>query len=500
MIKRIATYFDPTVHRSPEAALRSWIHNLRASDQDKGTILITALRNGTWIEWAVYVAFVYKQLGYSAALLYRKSEVESLYGKSSFWNLVSSIPFIRLIDIDASVADPGILDQYASKKPLFLFDAIAYNHHVEREDIIRDEATYAKEIQTLIEDSAKAYTTVKQLAKQNTFHRFICYSGLIQTTPTLLRAGIDSGIETICIETWSWREGHVIYNVDQPALEYNIKGWMKHYGWGNDQEKTVEEYLQFQNGQKADKKSWLKSFYNVQQSRINENVSEEVDAFLKKYPDSFLLAPNVIGDSSTLNRETIFEGIRSWMAEVIDYFKSHPQYSLVIRAHPAEVWAKSKVRIKLGDWAEKLSEGCDNILVIKGEDTINTFYLLPRIKCGLVWLSSIGVDLVVRGIPVICAAQPKYSGLGFVHEPDTKEKYFDLIRMYGDMEKNPTTEDERTMAKKYLFVVFKGFSFPAQGKDYSAKTMRLNAMPHQEAHDYFFKILEGEEKRPDAGS
>ena len=229
-------------------------------------------------------------------------------------------------------------------------------------------------------------------------------------------------------------------------------------------------------------------------------MSEEVDAFLKKYPDSFLLAPNVIGDSSTLNRETIFEGIRSWMAEVIDYFKSHPQYSLVIRAHPAEVWAKSKVRIKLGDWAEKLSEGCDNILVIKGEDTINTFYLLPRIKCGLVWLSSIGVDLVVRGIPVICAAQPKYSGLGFVHEPDTKEKYFDVIRMYGDMEKNPTTEDERTMAKKYLFVVFKGFSFPAQGKDYSAKTMRLNAMPHQEAHDYFFKILEGEEKRPDAGS
>jgi hypothetical protein len=499
MIKKIARYFNPAAYRSPETALRSWIHNLKDSEQDKGTILITALRNGTWIEWAVYAAFVFKQLGYNSTLLYKKSEVESLYTNPSFWELVSSLPFIRLIDIDAGIADPEILEQYENKKPLFLFDAIAYNHHVERKDIIRDEATYAMEIRALIEDSAKAYTSVNQIAKQNTFHRFICYSGLIQTTPTLLKAGVDAGIETICVEGWSWREGHIIYNFNQPALEYNIKGWMNYYGWGDAQEKTVEEYLLFQNGKKAGNTSWLKSFYNVQQSNIRENVSVEVDAFLEKYPDSFLLAPNVIGDSSTLNRETIFEGIRSWMAEVIVYFKAHPQYSLIIRAHPAEVWAKSKVRIKLGDWAEDLSKGCDNILVIKGENTINTFYLLPKIKCGLVWVSSIGVDLVVRGIPVICAAQPKYSGLDFVQEPDTKEKYFDLIGAYGDGDKIPTTEEERIMAKKYLFVVFTGFSFPAQGKDYSAKTLRLNAMPQQEVHDYFFKVLTGEEKRPDAG-
>lgn len=499
MIKRITRYFDPAVHRSPEAALLSWTHNLRASDQDKGTILMTALRNGTWIEWAVYAAFVLKQLGYSSTLIYRKSEVASLYANSSFWESVSSLPFIRLVDIDESAADPAIVDQYSGKKPLFLYDALAYNHHLEREDIIRDVAKYQQELRTLIIDSAKAYTTVKRLAKENTYHRFICYSGLIQTTPTILRAGIESGMQTVCVEGWSWREGHVIYNFNQPALEYNIRGWMKYYGWGDEQEKTVEEYLHFQNGKKADKKSWLKSFYNVQQSNIDENVSGEVDAFLKKYPDSFLLAPNVIGDSSTLNRETIFEGIQSWMTEVIAYFKDHPQYSLIIRAHPAEVWAKSKVKIKLGDWAEKLSAGCDNILVIKGENPINTFYLLPKIKCGLVWLSSIGVDLVVRGIPVICAAQPKYSGLGFVHEPDTKDSYFKLISKVAKGEKYTTTDEEKAMAKKYLYVVFKGFSYPAQGKDYSARTLRLNEMPQQETHDHFYKILTGEEKRPDAG-
>ncbi|MGB4850566.1 MAG: hypothetical protein WBP41_21750, partial [Saprospiraceae bacterium] len=152
------------------------------------------------------------------------------------------------------------------------------------------------------------------------------------------------------------------------------------------------------------------------------------------------------------------------------------------------------------EFAEKLSRDFENILVIKGDEKINTFYLLPFIKCGLVWLSSIGVDLVVRGIPVICAASPKYGGLGFVHEPRTKKEYFDMIREYARLPKKSTKEDEQLNARKYLYVVFKGFSFPAQGVDYSAKTLVLNNMPFQTEHDRFYSILTGESERPDATS
>jgi hypothetical protein len=302
------------------------------------------------------------------------------------------------------------------------------------------------------------------------------------------------------VEGWAWRAGHVIYNFNQPALQYNLKGWMNYYGWGEYQNKAIEEYMNFQNGHSAKGATWLNKFYNVQQSSINDQVSPSIQYFLEKNKHSFLLAPNVIGDSSTLNKETIFESIKIWIEEVIQYFKLNKQHSLIIRAHPAEVWAKSKVKTKLGNFAEELSKGCDNILVIKGEEKMNSFYLMPYVKCGLIWVSSIGVDLALRGVPVICAASPPYKDLGFVREPKSRQEYFDLIDGFANRDLKPTTEEEKLAAKKYLFVVFKGFSFPAQGEDFTARTLKLNHMPFQEEHDRFYKILIGEIERPDANN
>lgn len=273
---------------------------------------------------------------------------------------------------------------------------------------------------------------------------------------------------------------------------------MNYYGWGPDQHKAIDEYLAFQDGKQSEKALWLKGFYNVQQSKVNTEVSERIHNFLEQHNDSFLLAPNVVGDSSTLNKETIFSSMKEWVKEVITFFRQHPQYSLIIRAHPAEVWAKSKVTTRFGELAEELSQGCENILVIKGEEKVNTFYLLPSVKCGLVWVSSVGVDLVVRNIPVICAASPQYGKLGFVNLPQSKDEYFKLLRQYADASHTSTTEAEKLEAKKYLYVVFKGFSFPAQGSDFSARTLKLNHMPHQAEHDRLYQILVGSTERPDA--
>ena len=500
MAERIIERIRKNAFYSPEKAIKGWTRNLHSSDSYKGNILITALRNGTWIEWAVYSAFVFKQMGYNTTLFFKKSETDKQYKNNSFWKLVSQTSFISLVDLDGFEPNQEIIAEYQKAKPNFIYDALAYNHHLEREDIIFDEEKYTDEINDLILESARAHQGIISVLGASSYHRFICYSGLIQTTPTLLQTAQKAGIETVCIEGWSWRPGHVIFNFNKPALEYNIKGWMKYYGWDPAQNKTVDEYLAFQDGQQLKDKSWLNNFYNVQQSKIDGHVNQPVLSFLEKHKNSFLLAPNVIGDSSTLNRETIFRSMRIWIREVIDFFKSNPQYTLIIRAHPAEVWVKSKVKFKLGDYAESLSKGYDNILVIKGEEKINSFYLLPYIKCGLVWLSSIGVDMVVRGIPVVCAASPKYSGLDFVHEPPTKKEYFNLIQDYAQEARRPTSEQERENARKYLYVVFKGFSFPAQGSDYSARTLTLNHMPFQSEHDRFYSILTGETERPDAAT
>ena len=169
---------------------------------------------------------------------------------------------------------------------------------------------------------------------------------------------------------------------------------------------------------------------------------------------------------------------------------------LIIRVHPAEEWAKSKVSIKLGEFSRSISKNLDNILVIDSTEHLNTFSLVPYVHTGLIWVTSAGVDLVVRGVPVIAAAKPKYQGLGIVDEPATQEEYFRLIDYYSRGEQK-VSADQIQKAKEYLYMVFKGFSFEAHSTTWRAYSCVLNHMPHQHEHDRFYRILLKLELAPD---
>jgi hypothetical protein len=70
--------------------------------------MVTAFRNRTWIEWAVYAACQLRRLGVATTLVYSSSEVRRLYplarvagfDQLGFWAGVEEIPQIRLVDLD----------------------------------------------------------------------------------------------------------------------------------------------------------------------------------------------------------------------------------------------------------------------------------------------------------------------------------------------------------------------------------------------------------------
>ena len=337
------------------------------------------------------------------------------------------------------------------------------------------------------------------LLAQRSFARLVCYSGLIAESPGLLHVARRRGLPTVCLEGWAWRPGHLIYNLNAPAMAYNIAGWMRSIGpWDETKEREVKSYFKFLDGEKHDGE-WLGNFYRIQRDTLAQALPPELRAFLEGEAPVFVLAPNVIGDSSTLGCETIFAGQRPWITEVVRWFAARPHLKLVIRAHPAERWIGAKCAIYLGDEARKLAAGCANIRVIGSEESVNTFALVPFARAGLAWLSSAGVDFVVRGLPAAVAARPKYAGLGIVAEPASAAEYFALLERWGENAERPS-ETQMTAGKRYLHLVFKGFSFEATGRNFRATGMKLGAMPSQAEHDRFYRILVGDEPMPDVAS
>jgi hypothetical protein len=488
---------------TPRLALEQWLFSLKGIDLsiDKGEILISALRNNTWIEWAIYAACVFRKLGYQPNILYRASEVNRLYsnpvGHFNFWKGAIEIPWLKFIDIESVPKDESVYNEFINKPDTYYAAAIAYDFHIEADDILKNLDQYAADFKKLKKQTAESSSVLSKIFKEKKYYRFILYSGLIGESQGPLAIANRNHQEVVCVEGWSWRAGHMIYNYGAPALEYNLNGWIKSLGaWDDVKDKEINSYLKFLDGEKVNEPGWLDNFYLVQRSKISEGFTPDLAEFLNGDAPIALCAPNVIGDSSLLNRETIFSGLQNWLEELIEYFRQNPDKKLIIRAHPAEVWVQNKLVIKIGDVAQRFAEGLPNVFILDGFHKVNTFALLPYVKVGLVWISSVGVDMVLRGIPVITAANPKYAGMGIVEEPGTKKDYYDMITRFLENQIRPDAQQVQR-AKEFQYIVFKGFSFQAQGTTYRAMTCKVDKMPRQKEHDRFFGILSGEEEAPD---
>ena len=145
----------------------------------------------------------------------------------------------------------------------------------------------------------------------------------------------------------------------------------------------------------------------------------------------------------------------------------------------------------MGDVARQAAGGAQNILVIEGKNDVSTYALIARIDTGLVWMSTVGVDMVLRGKHVIAAARPKYTGLGLVDEPTSVEDYFEALERCALGLSRPTEEQLR-MAERYLVILNKEFSYNAFSKGYRAKGAEISGCVPGDDADTFFKVLAGD--------
>jgi len=199
----------------------------------------------------------------------------------------------------------------------------------------------------------------------------------------------------------------------------------------------------------------------------------------------------VVGDSSILRRAPIFQSQREWLKQTIAFFKACPEWSLVIRAHPDEVKIQQKVVVRMGEVARELARGVPNVLVIDASEAVSSYALMPGLSGGLVWISSIGVDMVARGIPVVAAARPKYESLDLVEQPTSVGDYFEALARLADSGSHPTAE-QQTRARQYLDVVFAQFSFDAFSPSYRARDLFLEGPGSPRDAEVFYKIVAGD--------
>jgi hypothetical protein len=171
-----------------------------------------------------------------------------------------------------------------------------------------------------------------------------------------------------------------------------------------------------------------------------------------------VLAANVIGDSLTLDRQLFSDSMTEWLERTVKFFAERSDLQLVVRIHPGERYAKGpSVADTVNQALQMIPE---NIHFIHADDETNTYDLLEIADIGLVYTTTVGLEMAMSGVPVLVVGQTHYRGKGFTFDPDSWENYFArLVYFAQDQKSFRLTPEQIELAWKYAYVFF--FEYPA---------------------------------------
>lgn len=142
-----------------------------------------------------------------------------------------------------------------------------------------------------------------------------------------------------------------------------------------------------------------------------------------------ILVPlNIFWDSAALWVDNVFYNWIEWLKDLIEYVYSNTDATMLIREHPAQRYFSgfNYVDLKKTIGYDEKKHG-QRIRIVKAEEELNTYSYLKKAKVVLPYTSTVGLESVVAGKPVIMHTNIYYSNTDFVMTANSKEEYFSLI-------------------------------------------------------------------------
>jgi Lipid A disaccharide synthetase len=281
-------------------------------------------------------------------------------------------------------------------------------------------------------------------------------NGTIQEFGVVYEVARSLGIQTITYEFGEQRERMWLAQNGKVMLQETGEMWeaFRDLPLKPDEKKTIHEQFEARRGGSL----WKNFSRQWQQIPAQGVESARKQLGLDQRP-VVLLATNVLGDSLTLGREVFSQSMEDWLVKSLQYFAGRPDVQLVIRVHPGEVLIHGQ---SMMDVIQRvLPKLPEFIHVIAPTEKVNTYDLIAAADVGLVYTTTVGLEMAMSGIPVVVVGNTHYRGRGFTQDPDTWVKYHKMLKAILEKPQDFRLTDEQVeLAWAYAYRFFFNYPLP----------------------------------------
>jgi hypothetical protein len=198
----------------------------------------------------------------------------------------------------------------------------------------------------------------------------------------------------------------------------------------------------------------VETYWAVKESKESK-IREQLQLPSDERPLAVLFT-NVGWDTAMQDRDVAFDGMSDWLREVMTIFERHAEWDLVIRVHPAETQVPGRESYdRVGEWIEQESLHLSkNIRIVHPEEPIDSYALMSMAAVGCVYASTVGLELAVKGTPVIVAGAAHYSGKGFTYDLKSREEFEVVLTALMNGQRQISRMKQTDLALKYAHLFF----------------------------------------------
>jgi hypothetical protein len=172
-----------------------------------------------------------------------------------------------------------------------------------------------------------------------------------------------------------------------------------------------------------------------------------------------LLCTNVVGDSLALDRQVFSKGMADWLTRTVQFFVSETEAQLIVRVHPGELLGAGHPSTEIVRQATL--DLPDKVRVVSPDSDINTYDLIELAHVGLVYTTTVGMEMVMQGVPVIVSGTTHYRGKGFTYDPESWNEYFEVLdRLLREPLGRRVPDEQIELAMRYAYRFFFEYPFP----------------------------------------
>jgi hypothetical protein len=159
---------------------------------------------------------------------------------------------------------------------------------------------------------------------------------------------------------------------------------------------------------------------------------------------------HLLWDGALEPEQGIYDNLYDWLGEIITIGSNLTDVHFVIKSHPAEHIRGTNESIMT--WINQNHAPLPgNFTVLPPDTDVNTYELIRDLDAGIVFASTVGLEMSFNGVPVVTGGYPPYHGFGVTHDPKSRSDFRELIRNVWQLD---CPEEMQRRAERFAYFHF----------------------------------------------